>query len=426
MSEVIIECKHLRKSYDESVFAVHDFNLQVERGEFVTLLGPSGCGKTTILRMIAGFETPSGGEILLEGKDISALPPYERKINTVFQSYALFPHLNIYENIAFGLRERKVPKAVIDEKVKRVLDVVDLEGFEKRKVQSLSGGQQQRIAIARAIVNEPDILLLDEPMGALDYKMRVEMQEELKRLHKELGITFIFVTHDREEAMYMSDKIVVMQKGLKMQEGTPEEVYNRPQNAFVADFVGDSNIFEGKVVSKNVVNFADRDYECETEFPEGALVDVMIRPENVLIKDGKDATVTSSNFKGRFFEVALESGKKEIYAASKSAYDEGTEVSFEFVKEGIHTMKSDIIMNRFANKETGEEITFTPAEADLSDDPDAGIIKGYITFIIYKGDHYNYHVEAEDHTEYSVNDEYLWNAGDFVSIIIKKNNGGEN
>ena len=419
MSDTIIECRHLQKSYDENVYAVHDFNLSVKRGEFVTLLGPSGCGKTTILRMIAGFEKKSGGEILLEGRDISELPPYMRKINTVFQSYALFPHLNVYDNIAFGLRERRVEKKLIEEKVGHVLSVVDLEGFEKRSIKSLSGGQQQRIAIARAIVNEPDILLLDEPLGALDYKMRSEMQEELKRLHRELGITFLFVTHDREEAMYMSDKLVVMQKGLKMQEGTPDEVYNYPKNAFVADFVGDANIFEGRILSDSMVSFAGMELPCDTEFPEDTVVDVMVRPENINIREGSDAIVTASSFRGRYFEVALECGSNAIYASSKQPLREGESVSFEFQKSGIHTMKSDIVKNLYQSPDTGEDIVFSPSEATLSDDPDAGQIQGYITFIIYKGDHYNYLVETEDHREYSVNDDYLWNTGDFVSIKIK-------
>ena len=252
----IIELKHIKKCYTKDVPVIYDFNLTINEGEFVTFLGPSGCGKTTILRMLAGFETPTSGEILFNGKDISELPPNERKFNTVFQKYALFPHLNIYDNISFGLKEKKVPKDEIEKKVKRVLEIVDLEGFEKRKIDSLSGGQQQRIAIARAIVNEPRILLLDEPLSALDYKMRQEMQIELKNMHKELGITFIFVTHDQEEALMMSDKIVVMSKGQIQQVGTPEEIYNKPQNAFVADFIGESNIFDGVKKEGNLIHFA--------------------------------------------------------------------------------------------------------------------------------------------------------------------------
>ena len=244
-SNNIIELKNIVKTYDNGFTAVDGFNLEVKRGEFVTFLGPSGCGKTTTLRMIAGFEIPTSGEILLDGQDISKLPPNKRPINTVFQRYALFPHLNIFDNIAFGLKLKKLPKAEIVKKVKKVLEMVDLEGFEDRKVATLSGGQQQRIAIARALVNEPEILLLDEPLGALDLKMRKEMQIELKGMHDRLGITFIYVTHDQEEALTMSDKIVVMSEGEIQQIGTPEDIYNEPKNAFVADFIGESNIFNG-------------------------------------------------------------------------------------------------------------------------------------------------------------------------------------
>ena len=238
-SNNIIELKNIVKTYDNGFTAVDGFNLEVKRGEFVTFLGPSGCGKTTTLRMIAGFEIPTSGEILLDGQDISKLPPNKRPINTVFQRYALFPHLNIFDNIAFGLKLKKLPKTEIVKKVKKVLEMVDLEGFEDRKVATLSGGQQQRIAIARALVNEPEILLLDEPLGALDLKMRKEMQIELKGMHDRLGITFIYVTHDQEEALTMSDKIVVMSEGEIQQIGTPEDIYNEPKNAFVADFIGE-------------------------------------------------------------------------------------------------------------------------------------------------------------------------------------------
>ena len=244
----IIELKDVSLVYEDGCKAVDSFNLEVRRGEFVTLLGPSGCGKTTTLRMIAGFSKPTEGDILLNGRSIVDLPPYERPVNTVFQRYALFPHMNIYENIAFGLKQKKTPRDVIDRKVRHVLDLVDLEGFEQRRVNTLSGGQQQRIAIARALVNEPEILLLDEPLGALDLKMRKEMQIELKDMHDKLGITFIYVTHDQEEALTMSDKIVVMNEGRIQQTGTPEDIYNEPINAFVADFIGDSNIFNGIII----------------------------------------------------------------------------------------------------------------------------------------------------------------------------------
>ncbi len=250
-SQNIIELKNIKKCYEDNFVAVEDFNLEVKKGEFVTFLGPSGCGKTTTLRMIAGFDIPTEGQILLNGEDISKLPPNKRPINTVFQRYALFPHLNIFDNVAFGLKlNRSLSKKEIKEKVSHALEIVDLEGFEKRSVATLSGGQQQRIAIARAIVNEPEILLLDEPLGALDLKMRKEMQIELKSMHDALGITFIYVTHDQEEALTMSDKVVVMSDGAIQQIGTPEEIYNEPNTVFVADFIGDSNIFNGKMTGK--------------------------------------------------------------------------------------------------------------------------------------------------------------------------------
>ena len=255
----IIELRGIKKCFEGNEPVVEDINLTVKRGEFVTLLGPSGCGKTTTLRMIAGFETPTEGEILLGGEDISKKPPYLRSINTVFQRYALFPHLNVFDNIAFGLKLKKLNKKKIVEKVEKVLDVVDMEGFEKRKISTLSGGQQQRIAIARAIVNEPEILLLDEPLGALDLKMRKEMQLELKLMHESLGITFIYVTHDQEEALTMSDKVVVMANGHIQQIGTPEEIYNEPNNAFVADFIGESNIFNGVMAEPLKARFCDAD-----------------------------------------------------------------------------------------------------------------------------------------------------------------------
>ena len=298
----IIELKHIKKCYTKDVPVIYDFNLTINEGEFVTFLGPSGCGKTTILRMLAGFETPTSGEILFNGKDISELPPNERKFNTVFQKYALFPHLNIYDNISFGLKEKKVPKNEIKKKVKRVLEIVDLEGFEKRKIDSLSGGQQQRIAIARAIVNEPRILLLDEPLSALDYKMRQEMQIELKNMHKELGITFIFVTHDQDEAIEVADEIIITNEGRVEQMGDPVEIYLHPKTPFVAQFIGKSSIIEeyGKLKGFDSIGSDTR---------------AIIRPEFVEIKSLKDVTeqssiyeqaaVEQSIFRGNYFEVLL-------------------------------------------------------------------------------------------------------------------------
>ena len=254
----------------------------------MTLLGPSGCGKTTTLRIIGGFETPDSGDILFEGKRINELPPYKRRVNTVFQKYALFPHMNVAENIAFGLNIKKLDKKIIKEKVKNILSLVNLQGFENRSIDSLSGGQQQRVAIARALVNEPDVLLLDEPLGALDLKLRKEMQLELKNMHKRLGITFVYVTHDQEEALTMSDTVVVMKEGTIQQIGTPVDIYNEPKNAFVADFIGESNIVDGIMIKDYVVEFAGHRFEClDKGFGNNVDVDVVIRPEDVkLVPEG--------------------------------------------------------------------------------------------------------------------------------------------
>lgn len=423
----IIELKHLRKSFDGVTDVISGVDLQIKKGEFVTLLGPSGCGKTTLLRMIAGFETPTEGEILLHGENIAKLPPNERPINTVFQKYALFPHMNVYENIAFGLTLKKMSKPAIEEKVKRALEIVDLEGFEKRKVQTLSGGQQQRIAIARAIVNEPEILLLDEPLGALDYKMRREMQLELKHMHEELGITFIFVTHDQEEALTMSDRIVVLSQGDIQQVGRPEDIYRIPSNAFVADFIGESNIFHGKMSGFRQVEFLGASFTCEEDYPVGTEVEVVIRPEGfVWCKEGEgkiSGEVISCLFKGTYYEITLQSGKNEIVVYDKRPLTVGDKTGVSVAAEDIHVMLYDTHKNHFVVERDGVlyDAFFSPSHARLSDDAEEGNITGNIVSIIYKGDHYSYTVQTEDNLNYFVNDEYLWNTGDFVSIVVPEN-----
>lgn len=256
-----IELKNISKKFDDDLI-LDNLNLNIKQGEFLTLLGPSGCGKTTTLRIIAGFTTPDSGEVIFEGKNISNIPPYERNINTVFQKYALFPNMNVYENIAFGLKIRKMHKKEIDKKVSEMLRLVNLSGFEKRNIEALSGGQQQRVAIARALVNEPKVLLLDEPLGALDLKLRQDMQVELKNIQQRIGITFIYVTHDQEEALSMSDKIVVLNKGIIQQIGSPIDIYNEPENAFVADFIGESNIIDGIMNKDYLVTFSDYEFKC--------------------------------------------------------------------------------------------------------------------------------------------------------------------
>ncbi len=463
--ENIIELKHITKIFDDNFTAVDDFNLEVQRGEFVTFLGPSGCGKTTTLRMIAGFEIPTEGEILLNGTDISKLPPNKRPINTVFQRYALFPHLNIFDNIAFGLKLKKMPKAEIEKKVKKALEMVDLEGFEHRRVQTLSGGQQQRIAIARSLVNEPEILLLDEPLGALDLKMRKEMQLELKSMHEKLGITFIYVTHDQEEALTMSDKIVVMSEGRIQQVGTPEDIYNEPKNAFVADFIGESNIFNGIMTDKLKVRFCGAEFECLDDIEHGTQVDVVVRPEDILVGAPETGAVKgkviSVVFKGVHYEITVLSGKNEIVIQSTKSAQVGAEVGLNIEPDGIHVMPAERALNRietgvdknykleFMNGEiscdlskivpsshyaedvlvdaSGDVIDYEklkvvlsirPDDITMSDNQEEGILSGHIINLIYKGDHYSYVVRTDEDEDFIVHDEYLWNMDDFVSLII--------
>ena len=358
----IIELKHITKTYEDGFTAVSDFNLEVKQGEFITFLGPSGCGKTTTLRMIAGFDIPSGGEILLNGKSITELPPNKRPINTVFQRYALFPHLNIFDNIAFGLklktktvtyqnaagetltRQEKLTREEIREKVSHALQIVDLEGFEKRSIATLSGGQQQRIAIARAIVNEPKLLLLDEPLGALDLKLRQDMQYELIRLKNELGITFIYVTHDQEEALTMSDTIVVMNQGYIQQIGTPESIYNEPENAFVADFIGDSNIIGATMIRDRLVEILGARFDCvDTGFGENKPVDVVIRPEDVELVAPEEGiihgTLTHSIFKGVHYEMEVMANGFEWLVQSTKMVPVGTKVGIKVDPFNIQIMK---------------------------------------------------------------------------------------
>ena len=466
MADNIIELRHISKVYSDNGFkAVDDFNLEVKRGEFVTFLGPSGCGKTTTLRMIAGFEMPTSGEILLNGEDISQLPANKRPINTVFQRYALFPHMNIYDNIAFGLKLKKLPKEEIRKKVKRVLDIVDLEGFENRKISTLSGGQQQRIAIARALVNEPEILMLDEPLGALDLKMRQEMQIELKHMHDELGITFIYVTHDQEEALTMSDKIVVLSEGRIQQIGTPEDIYNEPQNAFVADFIGESNIFKGIMTGHMKVRFCGGEFIGMDDVPEGTLVDVVVRPEDVIITKPEDGIiegeVVSVIFKGMHYEVTVESGKYEMVIRTTKCYSVGERIGMKLEPDGIHIMLAEDHTTSFVTNinsdytldfngkvincdltkvipkssmknnvlvdENNEAIdtaklkvmvSIQQYDIRMSDNVEEGLVSGHIINLIYKGDHYSYVIRTEYGHDLIVDDEYLWNMDDAVGLVM--------
>lgn len=464
--ENIIELKHICKSFDDGFTAVSDFNLEVKRGEFVTFLGPSGCGKTTTLRMIAGFEIPSEGEILLNGQSITELPPHKRPINTVFQRYALFPHMNIYENIAFGLKQKKTPKEEIERRVKKVLDLVDLEGFEQRSVSTLSGGQQQRIAIARALVNEPEILLLDEPLGALDLKMRKEMQLELKSMHEKLGITFIYVTHDQEEALTMSDKIVVMSEGKIQQIGTPEDIYNEPKNAFVADFIGESNIFNGIMTGKLKARFCGGEFICVDDIEEGTHITAVVRPEDVIFTEpGKgtiDGIVSSVIFKGMHYEITVQSGKNEMVVQTVNSAAPGDKVGMKVDPNNIHIMIAEDhtnIFNADINKNfrleyngtvldtsvtkiikgskrmedgtlidghgevvdidrTKIQIAIRPEDIELTDNAEEGLVQGYISNLIYKGDHYSYVIHTDLGQDFIADDEDLWNMDDTVGLIM--------
>lgn len=338
----LIELIDISKSFDKEL-VLDEFDLSIKENEFITLLGPSGCGKTTTLRILGGFETPDTGKVMFKGEDITSLAPNKRHINTVFQKYALFPNMNIAENIAFGLKISGKSKDYIKDKVEYALKLVNLSGYEKRKVDSLSGGQQQRIAIARAIVNEPKVLLLDEPLGALDLKLRQEMQYELIRLKNELGITFLYVTHDQEEALTMSDKVVVMNRGYIQQMGTPEEIYNEPENAFVADFIGDSNIVDGTMLEDRVVRICGKIFPCIDEgFGKNKPVDVVIRPEDIIIgKPGSgimDGVVTSNVFIGVHYEMCIEAGGFEWLAQNTVSYPVGSRISIDVIPENIQIM----------------------------------------------------------------------------------------
>ena len=486
--EKIIQLEHVSKLFDETA-AVEDVSFYVRKGEFITFLGPSGCGKTTTLRMIAGFDIPTSGRILLNGKDITDLPPNKRPVNTVFQRYALFPHYNIYDNIAFGLKLKKVPvtyvnakgekytklqkltRREIDEKVKNALSVVDLEGFEKRSVSTLSGGQQQRVAIARAIVNEPEILLLDEPLGALDVKMRKEMQIELKEMHRKLGITFIYVTHDQEEALTMSDTIVVMKDGRIQQIGTPTDIYNEPANAFVADFIGESNILNGTMAGKLTVRFCNRNFRCVDDFEKNEKVDVVVRPEDIRMTAPETGMlrgrVISVVFKGVHYEITAMVGRSEMVIQSTEKREVGEEIGMDIAPDAIHIMKKEFTVNRYDGTITkhntvafgdgefecdvtslypgsvldeegylltadGRKLDLTDTDVtvevaltdiEISDNAEEGGARGHIVSLIYKGDHYQYIVRTEENEEdYVLDTEDLWNENDYVSVKIKPEN----
>jgi len=536
----IIELKNVSKMFDDDTIAVDNFNFYVRKGEFVTFLGPSGCGKSTTLRMIAGFEFPTKGEIYLNGKDISLMPPNKRPINMVFQRYALFPHLDVFDNVAFGLRLKKIPiekkdkdgnpilkinkqkikdikseikfvkknkhlneeekanklnelneklnealkkkeptykytklsAAEISSRVAKALKIVDLDALEDRDVTTLSGGQQQRVAIARAIVNEPTILLLDEPLGALDLKMRKDMQLELKEMHEKLGITFIYVTHDQEEALTMSDTIVVMKDGVIQQIGTPKAIYDEPKNAFVADFIGESNIYNGTIIKEYSVRFLDYNFKCVDNFPINEKVDVVVRPEDVLFTDSSkgmiNGIITNKIFKGVNYQYTVMVNKNELVVKDTKDYPLNIEIGIVIEPESIHIMNKDFNTNIYTdawiNKNNEVMIDDSPFECDITqllkdsfvdkdgylvskdkkhryDLNDADVVAevsiekveiiddieskecqaiGEIVDSVYKGDHYQLIVRTENEEDFVLVTPYTYNLFDKVGIHIKK------
>ena len=447
-SDKIIEFKNIQKGFGDKV-VLDDISFYVNKGEFLTLLGPSGCGKTTLLRLLAGFGNTDSGEILINGENITNVPPHERPVNTVFQRYALFPHLDVYENIAFGLKLLKVPTDEIDKKVRRVLKMVSMTDYEDRDVESLSGGQQQRVAIARAIVNQPKVLLLDEPLAALDLKMRKDMQIELKEMHRKLGITFIYVTHDQEEALTLSDTIVVMNEGKIQQIGTPTDIYNEPQNAFVADFIGESNILNGKMIKDKVVEFVGHEFECVDEgFGENVDVDVVVRPEDIYIMNRTEgaqftARVKSCTFKGVHYEMFVDTDKGyELMIQDYNAFEPGAEVGLLIRPADIQVMKKERVINRFEGEivdethvkfldetfeckphdkfEVGEKVNVEVkfSRVELIDHPEEGMLSGEVHFLLYKGDHYHLTIITDDGDHIWVDTNDIWDKGDLVGINI--------
>lgn len=471
-SDNIIEIKNVNKSYDEKPI-VKNLSLSIKRGEFVTLLGPSGCGKTTTLRMIAGFEQPTSGHIFFNGQDITTLPPHKRNINTVFQKYALFPHLNVFKNIAFGLKMKLVPdgepspnksgeliqkyrkftKQEITEKVNKALKMVDLEDYGHRAVNSLSGGQQQRVAIARALVLEPEVLLLDEPLGALDLKMRKDMQIELMEMHQKLGITFVYVTHDQEEALTMSDKIVVMKDGVIQQIGTPTKVYDEPANAFVADFIGESNILSGIMVKDFLVDISGHKFECvDKGFKYNEPIDVIIRPEDIKVTEPEaenaliQAEVLTCVFKGDHYQItALTFGEErnELIIHDNVQVSVGDKIGLYIKPFDFHIMhkarlintltgtikdtengkvvelcEGDFACNTNLEDGTNVQVSVDFDDVELTDDEEDGVIGATIVSSIYKGSYYQYIVRTDTYYDFFVDSEYEWLINDRVGILI--------
>jgi spermidine/putrescine transport system ATP-binding protein len=444
----IITVEHLSHAFGDKA-VLQDINLSIRKGEFVTILGPSGCGKTTLMRLIGGFLKASKGIITIAGEDMTFTPPHLRPVNTVFQKYALFPHLNVYNNIAFGLKLKKLPEDVIKKKVMLVLKIVTMTDYEERNVDTLSGGQQQRVAIARAIVNEPNVLLLDEPLAALDLKMRRDMQMEIKAMHKKLGISFVYVTHDQEEALTLSDRIVVMREGVIQQIGTPAQIYNEPENSFVADFIGESNILNGVMIRDCLVEFAGHQFECvDKGFNPNELVDVVVRPEDIYIFEKLEAAqfigqVTSSIFKGVHYEMMVNTSDGfEVMIQDYNGFDVGDTVGMRIKPFDIQVMKKERLCNTFEGiiedeshvrflgntfecngNQRFESSTEVKIKIDfhnitLHDNEEDGILSGTVFFILYKGDHYHLTILTEGNEHIFVDTNDIWDNGDRVGISI--------
>ncbi|MFT3738575.1 MAG: ABC transporter ATP-binding protein [Breznakibacter sp.] len=446
-TEHIISIREVSHSLGDKT-VLKNINLAVKKGEFVTILGPSGCGKTTLLRLIAGFLKAKKGTIGIAGTNVTEVPPHQRPVNTVFQKYALFPHLNVFNNIAFGLQLKKLPSDEIAHKVKQVLKMVSMTDYEERDVDSLSGGQQQRVAIARAIVNAPEVLLLDEPLAALDLKMRKEMQMEIKAMHKKLGITFVYVTHDQEEALTLSDTIVVMSEGKIQQIGSPTEIYNEPSNSFVADFIGESNILNGKMIDDSLVEFAGHRFECvDKGFARNESVDVVVRPEDLYLSDISETAqfkgqITSCIFKGIHYEMMITTPEGyEFMVQDYHSFEVGKTVGLKVKPSDIHVMKKERVCNMFegvvADKHhvrvMGKNIklhepTTLPYGSKvnvridfdkvvLHDNVEDGTFFGRISFILYKGNHYHLTITGNhQHEHIYVNTNDVWDDGDLVGI----------
>ena len=429
--KVIVSLKDIFVRFDGEVILNH-INLDIHEKEFVTILGPSGCGKTTTLRIIGGFVEPESGDVIFDGSKINGTPPNKRNVNTVFQKYSLFPHLNVYDNVAFGLKLKKLPKAEIKQKVTKMLATVDLKGYEKRPVTKLSGGQQQRVAIARALVCDPDVILLDEPLGALDLKLRKSMQIELKEIQRQTEKTFIYVTHDQEEALTMSDTVVVMNNGVIEQVGTPEDIYNEPVNAFVADFIGEANILNGTMIDDCRIRILGKELECvDKGFGRNTPVDVVIRPEDIIItppdKGQLTGIVESTTFKGVHYEMSIRCGKCEIIVQSTRSAEIGSEVGMcvvpfniqimnkllpfynniietevSYADESSNTFEFELegetvtVENRYYTQGTKLKITLPPDALSLAGDGDGDLTDVYIESVVYKGEHNEIILESDE------------------------------